>query len=345
MREEINVARKRGPEEPERRPLFFLDTSESTAQDSGAVSSGAQDENSSGESSGTVGRRVLARVAYWSGTGLGLLGGLVLIVVAGAISSFHQSQLEEQAQDGFEAQRNTTAAQQGLEDLPTRVEAERWLEQATTVSAGIAEAQNIYLEHSGPLPVEDLPARTPGRGDTDDCVSYLDERPDESREYTNAELTTCAQGLRQEAVRGLDRQLIPHFAPHVRDENGFDAVSQWHTRVPALEELEEGTDASDFSWNVHEVRVFEADGLIPVVWTLNHEDTGQMVAWLHGTYDPVVKKFEHLVLGTAALRSEEDPEPPGEGEGAEDATDDPDTEAESGDTADAEGGTPEGDDD
>ncbi|MEU3016593.1 hypothetical protein ABZ635_04250 [Nocardiopsis sp. NPDC007018] len=333
------AARKREPEEPERRPLFFLDTTGKSDQDSDPASPGERDEDSSAGGSGAGGRRLLARIAYWSGTGLGLLGGLVLIVAAGAISSYHQSLLEEQAQDGFEAQRNTTAAQQGLEDLPTRVEAERWLEQATTVSSGIAETQNTFLEHSGPLSLDGLPTETPGRGDTDDCVSYLDERPDEPREYTNAELTTCAQGLRQEAVRGLDRQLIPHFAPQVRDDNGFNAVSQWHAEVPALDELDEGSSMSDFSWSVHEARVFERDGLIPVVWTLTDEDTGQMVAWLHGTYDPVVKKFERMVLGTVTPGdAEEGTETAGDDEGGDAATDDePGTDV--GSPGDVDGGT------
>lgn len=295
------AAKKRGPEEPERRPLFFLDTSGDTDQNPDATPPAEKDEDSSPKDAGTGGRSLLARIAYWSTTGLGLLGGLVLLVAAGAISSYHQSQLAEQAQDGFEAKRNTAAAQQGLEDLPTQDEAERWLNQATTVSESIAAAQNTYLEHSGPLPMDDLPAETPGRGDKDDCVSYLDERPDEPREYTDEELTACAQGLRQEAISGLDRQLTPHFAAHVRDDNGFNAVSQWHAQVPALKELEEGASAADFTWSSHEARVFERDGLIPMVWTLTNEDTGQTVAWMHGTYDPVVKKFGHMVLGTGPL--------------------------------------------
>ena len=249
---------------------------------------------------------LLLRVAYWSATALGILGGLVLLVAAAAISSRHQSQLAEQAQPGFDAQRDVTLAQQSLEDLPSQDEADRWLSQATTVAEGVAEAQNTYLEHSGPLSLDELPEQTPGIGERDECVSYLDERPPNQRDYTNEELTACAEGLRQQAINGLDRQLTPHFAAHVRDQDGFDAVSQWHSRVPALGELEDDASEADFTWTAHEARVFERDGTIPMVWTLTHEETGQMVAWMHGTYDPVVKKFDQMVLGTVAISDDEE---------------------------------------
>ncbi|MFE1170361.1 hypothetical protein [Nocardiopsis sp. NPDC058789] len=254
---------------------------------------------------------MLLRVAYWSGTGLGVVGGLTLLVVAAAINSHHQSQLADQAQDGFDAQRNISVAEQGLEDLPSEEEAGRWLSQATSVGATVAEVQNTYLEQAGPLSLDGLPERTPGLGERDECVTYLDERPTSPREYSNEELTTCAQALREAEIGGLDRHLTPHFAAHVRDDDGFNAVAQWHSGVAALDELEEGAFAADYSWTVHEAKVFERDGSIPMVWTLTHEETGQLVAWMHGTYDPVVKKFDRMVLGTVAVGTDEEVSEPG----------------------------------
>ncbi|WP_431872679.1 hypothetical protein [Nocardiopsis eucommiae] len=275
----------------------------------------------------------MLRLLYWSGTVLFLLGGLVLLVGAAAISSRHESQLQEQAQDGFDAQRNIGVAEQGLEDLPGEEEANRWLGQATTVGETVAEAQNTYLEHAGPLRLDELPERTPRLGERDECVSYLDERPTEPRDYTNEELTACAEGLRQEGVGGLSRHLTPHFAAHVRDDNGFNAVSQWHSEVAALDGLEDESTVTDYTWTSHEAKVFERDGSIPMVWTLTHEETGQMVAWMHGTYDPVVKKFDQMVLGSVAVGAEEE-DAGDEGVGTDSGED-------TGDGADADGGDPE----
>lgn len=268
----------------------------------GAALSTPQDEPSSARRSRGGCGTLLLRIAYWSGTGLGLLGALVLMVIAGAISTQHQARLEEQAQAGFDAQQDITAAQQDLEDLPAQNEAKRWLHQATTVGENIAEAQNTYLENSGPLLLDDLPTRTPGLGERDECSSYLDEVPTDTREYTDKELTTCAKGLREEATDGLERRLIPHFTTRVLDTDGFDAVSQWHSRIPTLES---DTSLADHTWTAHEALLFTQDLSIPLVWTLTDE-TGQMVAWVHGTYDPLVKKFDRMVFGAIAVGDTEE---------------------------------------
>lgn len=282
-----------GPDNPSTPPPSFDDLTERPD----ASPSRQQGEPSSPRRSQGGCRTLLLRIAYWSGTGLGLLGALVLLVIAGAISSQHQARLEEQAQVGFDAQQDITAAQQGSEDLPGQSEAERWLHQATTVGESVAEAQNTYLEHSGPLPLDDLPSRTPGLGERDECASYLDEVPTDTREYTDKELTTCAKGLREEATDGLERRLIPHFATHVLDTNDFNAVGRWHSGVPTLES---DTSLAEHTWTAHEARVFEQDLSIPLVWTLT-DGTGQMVAWVHGTYDPLIKKFDRMVFGTVAI--------------------------------------------
>lgn len=330
---------EQGPEKPPTSPLFPVDSTSGLRRQTGATSSAEPKEDPSPKRAGAGWKTVLLRIVYWSGTGLFFLGGLVLLVIAGAISSFHQSQLEEQAQDGFDAQRNISVAEQGLEDLPGEEEAHHWLSQATTVGEAVTEAQNTYLEQSGPLPLDDLPTETPGVGERDECVSSLDERPARPREYTNEELTACAEGLRQAEIGGLDRQLTPHFAAHVRDDNGFNAVSQWHSEVTFLDELEDEASAADYTWTAHEARVFERDGMIPMVWTLTHDETGQTIAWMHGTYDPVVKKFDQMVLGTVAVSAdEEDAEDidADTGEGTEDGEDDSEDESEDEDEGDQE---------
>ncbi len=259
----------------------------------------------------TAGRRaLLAGIGYWSTTVLTALGALVLMAMAGATSARHQAELEEQAQDGFDAQDRIAAAEQGVEGVPSSDEAQRWLLQATTAGESVAEAQNTYLEHSGPLNVDDLPAQTPGLGEQDECSPYLDDPPPSRREYTEEEHTTCAEGLRESAVGGLERRLTPHFAAGARDPDGFDAVSQWHSWIPTLDD---DSSLAGYTWTTHQAQVFEEDTAIRMVWTLVEDETGQTVAWLRGQYDPVVKKFEDLVLGTVA---------DGEG-GAEDGTDDP----------------------
>lgn len=282
------------PDGPSTPPSFSDDVAGDLVEGPGTPPPSQQDERPrTGRTKGGCGS-LLLRIAYWSGSGLGVFGALVLLMAAGSIGSHNQSLLEEQARPGFEAQERVTTAQQGLEDLPQRNEAERWLRQTTTVGESIAEVQNTYLAHAGPLPLDDLPTRTPRLGERDECASYLDEIPPSPREYTDEELTDCAEGTREEAIGGLERQLIPHFTARVRDTDGFDPVSQWHSGVPALEE---DAPFDDHTWTVHEVYVFEQDLSIPLVWTLT-DDTGQMVAWMHGTYDPVVKKFDRMVLGS-----------------------------------------------
>lgn len=311
-----------GSEMPSTPPSFSGNSTGDPNRGPGDTSITGRDKSASRRAGGGW-KTLLLRVAYWSGTALGILGGLVLLVVAAAINSHHQSQLTDQAQDGFDAQRNISVAEQGLEDLPSEEEAGRWLRQATSVGETVAEVQNTYLEQAGPLSLDGLPERTPGLGERDECVTYLDERPTSPREYTNEELTTCAQALRESEIGGLDRHLTPHFAAHVRDDDGLNAVSQWHSEVAALDELEEGAFAADYTWTSHEAKVFERDGSIPMVWTLAHEETGQMVAWMHGTYDPVVKKFDRMVLGTVAVGTDEedtDPEGP-DADAGEDMTD------------------------
>ncbi|MDE3723960.1 hypothetical protein PWG71_21430 [Nocardiopsis sp. N85] len=265
----------------------------------------------------TSGLRVLLiRIGYWSATVLAALGALVLMAAAGAISAQHRAGLQEQAQDGFDAQDRITAARQDVGGLPDRAEAQRWLLQATTAGESVAAAQNTYLEHSGPINVDDLPARTPGLGERDECTPYVGDPPITTREYTEEEHTTCAEGLRESAVGGLERKLTPHFAAGARDSEGFSAVSPWHLSVATFDE-----DASlaGYTWTAHRARVFEEDTAIRMVWILVEDETGRTAAWLRGEYDPVVKKFDDLVLGTVAgVEDDEDDE-----DGDEDDTDDP----------------------
>nr|WP_237683672.1 hypothetical protein [Nocardiopsis sinuspersici] len=276
----------------------------------------------------TAGRRrvLVARIGYWSATGLAMLGALVLFAMAGAISAQHQAELEEQAQDGFDAQERITAAQQGLEDLPSQAEAQRWLSRATTVGEDIAESQNTYLAHAGPITTDDLPEQTPGPGGRDECHPYLDELPDSKRDYTEEELTTCAEGLRQSAIGGLERALTPHFTAGARDSDGFNAVSQWHSAIPTLDD---DAPLPGYIWTAHEAQVFEQDVAIRMVWILTEDETGRTVAWLSGRFDPLVNKFDDMVLGTVA------------GEDAEDGTDE--DAADNGDTAADDGADEQGD--
>lgn len=242
-------------------------------------------------------KAVLIRVGYWSATVLTALGALVLMAMAGAVSAQHEAELEEQAQDGFDAQDRIAAAQQGVEGVPGSDEAQRWLLQATTAGENVAAAQNTYLEHSGPIDVDDLPARTPGLGERDECSPYLDDPPPSSRDYTEEERTACAEGLRESAVGGLERKLTPHFAAGARDSDGFNAVSRWHSWIPTLDD---DSSLAGYTWTTHEAQVFEEDTAIRMVWTLVEDETGRTVAWLRGQYDPEVNKFEDLVLGTVA---------------------------------------------
>lgn len=240
---------------------------------------------------------LLLRVGYWSATVLAMLGALVLMAMAGTISAQHQDELEEQAQDGFDAQDRTIAARQGLEGLPNSGEARRWLLQAATAGENVAAAQNIYLENAGPINADDLPAQTPGLGEHDECTPYIGPPPPSRREYTEEEHITCAEGLRESAVSGLERKLTPHFAAGARDSDGFNAVSQWHSSISTLDD---DASLSGYTWVAHQAQVFEKDMTIHMVWTLAEDETGRTVAWLRGRYDPVVKKFDDLVLGTVA---------------------------------------------
>lgn len=309
-----------GSENPSTSALFSVNAAGGPRPGTSAASSTEPDENPSPQRAKLGCGTLLLRVVYWSGTGLFLLGGLAMLVIAAAISSHHESQLQEQAQDGFDAQRNTSVAEQGLEDLPSEEEASRWLSQATTVGETVAEAQNTYLEHAGPLPLDELPTKTPRLGERDECVSSLEERPPAPREYTSEELTACAEGLREAGIGGLSRHLTPHFAAHVRDDSGFNAVSQWHSDVPTLDGLEDDASVTDYTWTAHEAKVFERDGMIPMVWILAHDETGEMIAWMHGTYDPVVKKFDRMVLGSVAVSGDEE-EVDDEGVGADSGED------------------------
>lgn len=280
------------------------------------------------------GRALAARIAYWTATGLGTLSALTLLVAAGAISAQHQARLEEQARPGFEAQDRAAAARQSMGELPDRNEAEHRLNQATTVAERVAEAQNTYLEHSGPLPLDELPEETPDAGERDECVSYLEERPTTPREYTDEELTACAEGIREEAIGGLERRLAPHFSAETRDTDGFDPVGRWHDLVPALEEDD---SSGGRTWTTHKAFLFEDDSSIPMVWTLTDDETGAMVAWVRGSFDPVAKKFDRMVLGAVSVPDDDADEGPdgdnGEnipdtrGEGAEDGDDTVDGEA------------------
>ncbi|GAB2481246.1 hypothetical protein [Nocardiopsis aegyptia] len=273
----------------------------------------------------TVGRLrvLLIRIGYWSATGLVALGALVLFAMAGSISAHHQAGLEEQAQDGFDAQERVTAAEQGLEDLPDQTEAGRWLARATAVGEDLAETQNTYLDHAGPITTDGLPEQTPGPGGRDECHPYLDDLPTTARDYTEEELTTCAEGLRQSAIGGLERALTPHFTASARDSDGFDAVSQWHSAVPALDDA----SLSGYTWTAHEAQVLERDLAIRMVWKLTEEETGRTVAWLSGRFDPLVNKFDDMVLGTVAAAGEE---------GTEDGTGE-DSTADEADEADGDG--------
>ncbi|WP_082376492.1 hypothetical protein [Nocardiopsis sp. NRRL B-16309] len=280
-------------------------------------------------------RVLLIRIGYGTATGLVALGALVLFAMAGSISAHHQAGLAEQAQDGFEAQDRITAAEQGLEDMPSQAEAQRWLTRATTVGADLAEAQNTYLDHTGPITTDDLPEQTPGPGGRDECHPYLDDLPTTTRDYTEEELTTCAEGLRQSAIGGLDRTLTPHFSAGARDSDGFNAVSQWHAAIPALDD-----DASlaGYTWTAHEAQVFEQDLAIRMVWTLTEDETGRTVAWLGGRFDPLVNKFDDMVLGTAATAGEEGTE---DGTGEDSTADEADGDTAAGDGADDQGDEPE----
>ncbi|WP_075926905.1 hypothetical protein [Nocardiopsis sp. CNR-923] len=249
------------------------------------------------------GRVLLVRIGYGSVTVLVMLGALVLFAMAGSISAHHQAGLEEQAQDGFDAQERITAAQQGLADLPSQTEARRWLARATTVGEDLAEAQNTYLDLTGPITTDDLPEQTPGLGGRDECHPYLDDPPATTRDYTEEELTTCAEGLRQSAVGGLERALTPHFAVNARDSDGFNAVSQWHSAVPTLDG---DAPLSGYTWTAHEAQAFERDLAIRMVWVLTEDETGRTVAWLSGRFDPLFNKFDDMVLGTVAADGEED---------------------------------------
>lgn len=280
-------------------------------------------------------RVLLIRIAYGIATGLVALGALVLFAMAGMISAQHQAGLAEQAQDGFEAQDRITAAEQGLEDMPSQNEAQRWLSRATTVGEDLAEAQNTYLDHSGPITTDELPEQTPGPGGRDECHPYLDEEPTSRRDYTEEELTTCAEGLRQSAIGGLERTLTPHFSAGARDSDGFNAVSQWHASVPTLDD-----DASlaGYTWTTHEAQAFGQDVVIPMVWIMTEDETGRTVAWLTGRYDPMVNKFDDMVFGTVAGEDGDEDESgdDADGDAADpDSTDADSTDADAGDTGDA----------
>ncbi|MFD6952062.1 hypothetical protein A6A08_02540 [Nocardiopsis sp. TSRI0078] len=285
----------------------------------------------------TAGRRrvLLVRIGYWSATGLVTLGALVLFAMAGSINAHHQAGLEEQAQDGFDAQERVTAAEQGLEDLPSQTEAGRWLARATTVGEDLAEAQNTYLDHTGPITTDDLPEQTPGPGGRDECHPYLDDPPTTTRDYTEEELTACAEGLRQSAIGGLERALTPHFTASARDSDGFNAVSQWHSAIPTLDD---DAPLSGYTWTAHEAQAFEQDLAIRMVWILTEDETGRTVAWLSGRFDPLVSKFDDMVLGTVADEGEEAAEG---GEAAEDGADE--DSANDGDTAAGDGADEQGD--
>jgi hypothetical protein len=265
-------------------------------------------------------KAVLIGIVYWSTTVLVALGAWVLMAAAGSISAQHQADLEERAQDGFGAQDRIAAAEQGLEGLPRSEEAQRWLLQATTAGESVAEAQNTFLDHTGPIDVGDLPEQTPRLGERDECAPYLDDPPPRGRDYTEEERIACAEGLRESAVGGLERKLTPHFAAGARDSDGFNAVSQWHSSVPTLDD-----DASlaGYTWTTHQAQVFEEDTAIRMVWTLTEDETGRTVAWLRGEYDPGVKKFDHLVLGTVAAADEDGTGEPVDGGGGDERSQEP----------------------
>ncbi|WP_017544028.1 hypothetical protein [Nocardiopsis prasina] len=317
MREEVNVADgEHGPERPPTPPSFSNYEPGSLAERLGATRAGQEEEPPPPK-----GPSLLPRIAYWSATGLGILGALTLLLAAGLISAQHQARLQEEAQPGFDAQGRTTTAQQSLEDLPGRDEADRWLSQATSVGERVAEAQNTFLEHSGPLPLDELPEQTPDAGERDECVSYLEEVPTTPRDYTDEELTACAEGLREEAIGGLERSLTPHFAAQVRDPDGFDAVTQWHTWVSTVEE---DVSLADHTWTAHEALVFERDSSIPLVWTLTEDESGRAVAWMRGTFDPLSKKFDQMAFGTVGVDDGEEGADEAEAEGDSETEGDPD---------------------
>lgn len=222
----------------------------------------------------------------WSGAGAMLLAAVLVFGQASALSASNQAELIEGAKPLKAAQARLDTAQAGLEALPKRDEAQRWLAKMNEDGVRIAKVQNTFLAETGPVSTAGIPD-----------VDPEPEPGTKAEKYTPEQKQKLAEQRRANTIAGLDADLSPSFNSAAQDEHGFDASSAWQKSIPALASKSSGESLSGYEWTFPQSYFYDQDGLVSVFWELRTKDDAHtLVGWVHGTWDPTARTFGELTI-------------------------------------------------
>lgn len=242
-------------------------------------------------------REMVITGAVWACAAVLLIGALLAQVVVSTTQSEHQEALEERAVAVTQAQSRLESAEDGEAFLPDDVRAGRWLNQADDAGERIAEIQNVYLQHTGPLSIENVEVYD------EDAPAHLDEErlDEEGWRLSEDERFEIAEQRRSQAVSGLLRQLQPYFDAESRTEEDdrFNAVTRWDESVGTVDDQGDEVSLAHYEWTYHDAIIYSQDGRVESVWLLHDTESGELVAWVLGEFNPQSRVMQNLSIGYA----------------------------------------------
>lgn len=227
-----------------------------------------------------------------AGAGIFVLS-VVLFGAAVITASEHQGHLESYSEEISDAQSRIHVAEDTEAFLPDAQQANRWFVQARESGERVASIQNVYLEETGELDIESVPEYDEDAPDAG--TAGQEPRTDEEREI-------IAQQNRDEALRGLVRQMRPALDQPSRSEIGFNAALRWDEEVSTMADAEDA-DLSGYQWEFQEPELYTDQGRVEAMWILRGPDD-ELVAWVLGHYDPQSSSFQNISIATAERSGE-----------------------------------------
>lgn len=195
-----------------------------------------------------------------------VVGGITVMSGASQEAEADRARAEEVLVEARADRDAASLAERRLDSLPSADQVRKNGEAALAAAEAVAAKQDGLLRTYGAPSMEGVPTRsTPEPGERE-------------RDLTEAERLEIALKGRDDTRKRLLRETTPLF------DTGAPAPTAWWTDAGPDDDL------SAWSWKPSGGGWADADGTVPVVWTLV-DDQGEARAVMRSSYDPVSRKF------------------------------------------------------